>query len=256
MPTEAIPSPREIMKTAAARKLDAVALTDHNTVKGWAEARREAKAQGILFIPGIEVSSREGHVLGIGVNETVPRGRSLEETVERIHDAGGIAIAPHPFDIKGDGVRDRFPGADAAEVFNSLNLDRFSNLVMRHKIGSFPAVAGSDAHTLAMIGNCVNVVDATTVDGALRAIRRGRVQVTTAYPQVAEVRDWAHQRFSASREAVERRIEREYPPFTRWLSLRMLDKFLQDRGGFFTALAHVGIACSYGYGAAKAFTAL
>lgn len=250
--TEAIPSPREIVREAKRKGLDGVALTDHNEVGGWGEARAEARKRGLLFIPGIEMNTLEGHVIGLGISEKIPRGLGAEETMDRIREQGGLAVAPHPFDIRGDGIRELFRKADAAEAFNALNLDRFSNLVSSRRLGSFPAVAGSDAHTLPLVGRCVNVVEARTLEGVLKEIRKGRVDWHGSYATVAEVREWAHQRFLRSREEVIRHVQESYPPFRRWLSLRLLDKFLENKGGFFTLLGYFGIACSFGYGAGKA----
>lgn len=255
LPIEAIPSPREIMHEAKRRGLDAVALTDHNHVGGWAEARREAKRQGLVFIPGCEISTREGHILGIGLTDQVPRDRGVEETVDLIHDQGGLAIAPHPFDIKGDGVREAFRHADAAEVFNAMNFDRFSNWVMRRKIGSLPGTVGSDAHTLAMIGNCVNLIPGTTMDDVLAGIKKNRVRHHVAYNSMQDVKEWAYTRFTLSEAVVRKRIA-QYPGPKRWISERMLNKFLQNQDGFFTALGHFGVFCSYWYGAGKALTAV
>ncbi|RLI95729.1 MAG: phosphoesterase, partial [Candidatus Aenigmatarchaeota archaeon] len=119
--------PSEVVKQAAKVGLDGIAITDHDTTNGWDEARKEAKKQGIMFIPGIEVSSGMGHILGLGVSEGVPSNMGIGETVDQIRERGGIAIAAHPFDIRGHGIRHRLSEADAAEAFNALSLDRVSN---------------------------------------------------------------------------------------------------------------------------------
>lgn len=256
LPREAIPSPREIILEAKRKEMDALALTDHNTTAGWTEAALEAKKQGILLIRGIELNTLDGHVIGLGITEDIPFGLSIEETVERIHEQGGVAIAPHPFDIKGEGVREKFALADAVEIFNSLNLDRFSNFLIRKKIGTFPAVVGSDAHTLKMIGNSVTIADADDMDGLLKDIKRGRMSYTTSYTSVSDVKEWSYLRFSDSRDFVIDYVNKNYSPLKKWISLRLLDKFLQNQEGFFTFLAHFGIFCSYGYGAVKALASV
>jgi len=256
VPLEGIPSPREIVKRVKALGLEAVSITDHNVFKAHKEASKEAKKQGILFIPGEEVSTEMGHIIGLGLNEFVPRDLSLEETVERIHEQGGIAIASHPFDIRGDGVRDSFVKADAAEVFNSLNIDRFSNIVARRRIGSFPKIAGSDAHTLEMIGNSVTIIDAHDIDSLLKGIERGEVNYRCRYASASDMRSWAFQRFSGSQEFVEQYIKDNYSPLKGWFTLRLMHKFLKNQGGFFTFLTYFGIMCSCGYGGFKAFGSL
>ena len=253
---EGIPSPRDIVRQARKKGLGGLALTDHNVVRGWKEAKQEAKKQGLLFIPGIEISSLSGHIIGLGVTEAVPRGLSVEETVERVREQGGLAVAPHPFDLKGDGVEEKFRLADAAEVFNSLNLDRFSNLLASKKLGSFPSVVGSDAHTLEMIGKAINIVDSQDMDGVLKAIRKGRARHLVSYVSVGDVKEWSYKRFLFSRNFVAEYIEDNYKPFKGWISLRLLNRFLKDQGGFFTFLAYFGVMCSFGYGGLKAISSL
>ena len=70
--------------------LDGVAITEHDNFD---PPRVEA-----LILPGIEVSTCDGHVIGLGIGEAVPAGLSADETIARIHKLGGIAIVPHPFD--------------------------------------------------------------------------------------------------------------------------------------------------------------
>ena len=73
----------EIVQRAKALGLGCIAITDHNTLQGSRDAR---EIEGILVVPGVEVSSADGHVLAYGIAEDVPRGLRVEETVERIHD--------------------------------------------------------------------------------------------------------------------------------------------------------------------------
>jgi len=80
-------------------RLDLIAITDHNTLEGYYRAREfhdrreNDHLHGIELIPGIEVSSRDGHILGINVTRVIPRGLSAAETVTAIHEAGGLALA-------------------------------------------------------------------------------------------------------------------------------------------------------------------
>jgi hypothetical protein len=230
LPTEGIPSPREIVRFASRKGIGGVALTDHNEVAGWKEAKEEARKRGILFIPGIEINTLSGHLIGLGVTESIPKGLGVEETVEKIREQGGIAVAPHPFDLKGDGIGDSFRKADAAEIFNSLNLDRFSNLLARKKLGSFPAVAGSDAHTLEMIGNSINIVGGQDIGGVLKDIRKGRARHITSYACVNAVKRWSYLRFKGSRSSVAGYVESNYSPARKWVSMRRAGQVSQKSG--------------------------
>src|SRR3989304_4103846 len=84
----------ELVFYAKKRGLTAVAVTDHDRVDG---ALKIARETDFLIIPGIEVSSRNGHVVGLNLQEPVPKGLSVDETVDRIHEAGGLAVAFFPF---------------------------------------------------------------------------------------------------------------------------------------------------------------
>ena len=92
---DSIITPEELIFFAKKSGLNAIAVTDHNSVEG---ALRIAKENSeFLIIPGMEVSSLHGHIVALNIAELIPRNLSADETVERIHMAGGIAIACHPF---------------------------------------------------------------------------------------------------------------------------------------------------------------
>ncbi|MSQ42504.1 MAG: phosphotransferase [Dehalococcoidia bacterium] len=81
--------------------MDVVAITDHDDVRG-ALLAREAYAQApyhFALVTGIEVTTLQGHLLALWVEEPVPSFRSLEATVAAIHRAGGLAVVPHPFSL-------------------------------------------------------------------------------------------------------------------------------------------------------------
>ena len=124
---EGLNSPKEMIKAAKRKGLSGIAITDHDSNRSWKQAREIAKKEGMIFIPGIEISSRKGHIIGLGLNDFIKKDLSIDETIERIHEQGGIAVASHPFDIKGEGIRENYKKADAVEVFNALNVDQLSN---------------------------------------------------------------------------------------------------------------------------------
>jgi len=76
-------TPADLVRTAVAKDLKGIAITDHNSTRGIKEAREEArKFEGFLVIPGMEVSSRQGHVLALGVEGPIVSGLEVAETVE------------------------------------------------------------------------------------------------------------------------------------------------------------------------------
>ena len=91
-------SPAEILAAAERAGLSVIALTDHDDIRG-AFMLRELAARGrspIEVIPGIEVTTRSGHLLALYVEDEIPMLRPLAETVSLIHRGGGLAIVPHP----------------------------------------------------------------------------------------------------------------------------------------------------------------
>ena len=175
-----------LLKQAAIVGLDAIAVTDHDEIEASLEAVDRAPEHDLVAIPGMEVSSADGHVLALGVEELVPPERPFAETVEAIHDAGGIAVVPHPFQEARSGVlanisRDELAIADAIEVYNSRLLTGRSNRQARRfaERRGLPMTGGSDAHICEMVGQAFTRVDATelTADAILEAISEGRTTV-------------------------------------------------------------------------------
>lgn len=175
---DSIITPKELVFYAKKSGLNAVAVTDHNQVEG---ALKIAKETDFLIIPGTEVSSRDGHIVGLNVREVIPRDLSATETVERIHQAGGIAIACHPFTLFkgsiGKHVTDKF---DAVEAINSSTFPfRRASRKARELAEQLqlPKVAGTDAHYGPVIGCAYTVIDAElNVENIIKAIKRGQCE--------------------------------------------------------------------------------
>lgn len=172
---DALITPEELFYYAKKRGLDGVAITDHDTTEGAAKIMGE---KGFLIIPGIEVSSMDGHVVGLNVNDRIPQGLSVGETVDRIHEAGGIAVACHPtalfWDSLGKHVNAKF---DAVEVINSSAFPFRYAVKRAMKIASslrIPQVAGSDAHYAPEIGYAYTIIDAEPeISSTIEALTRG-----------------------------------------------------------------------------------
>ncbi len=175
-----------LLEQAEAIGLDALAVTDHDEIDASLEAASMAPDYGLVGIPGMEVTSAAGHVLALGVEEAVPTGLSFGATLDRIHELGGIAVVPHPFQESRSGVlaeisRDELAAADAIEVYNSrLLTGRANRQAERYaRRRGIPMTAGSDAHICEMVGRAVTTVDADerSADAILEAIREGRTTV-------------------------------------------------------------------------------
>jgi predicted metal-dependent phosphoesterase TrpH len=171
-------TPEELVFYAKKRGLDGVAITDHGRIDG---AQRIAKKTDFFIIPGIEIESSEGHIVGLDIKQPIPRKLSADETVDRIHEAGGVAIACHPVTLLKISLGRRTSSKfDAVEVINSsaipfsYSVKRGQELASRLGLGR---VAGSDAHYGPEIGYAYTVVDSELrADCISNAIKRGMCQ--------------------------------------------------------------------------------
>ncbi len=172
---DGITTPREVVAYSKRRGLDGVAITDHDTVDG---ALKLLGKTDIIIVPGIEVSSLGGHVLALNVTKPVPPNLTIHETIERIHEASGIAVAAHPFALlKGLRLTDTTLNFDAIEVINSAAFPFSLSTYLNRKLAvhlNLPQIAGSDAHYGPEIGFAYTIIDADReVDEIVHAIKKG-----------------------------------------------------------------------------------
>ncbi len=173
-------SVEEILMRAEEAGLDAIAITDHDSVDGAKKAL--ACTTSVLVIPGIEVSTKQGHLLVLGVTELIPAGLDVIITVEIARRMGALAILPHPYHVWRHGVARRKKAGmdvvDAVEVFNSRYIVGSANTKaarIAKRLGK-PCVGGSDAHNARFVGFGRTYVDAEkNVPAILDAIRAGKV---------------------------------------------------------------------------------
>jgi len=137
-----------------AKKTIIPAITDHNTVS----AHNKLKKSGLNFIPGIEVSSLQGHIIAYYPTGQIPMGLSAEETIDIIKEQGALSCAAHPFDTfrKGLTKPELILKCDMIEVFNSRTLlSRFNEkaLAFANAHVQFVKTCGSDAHLPCEVGN-------------------------------------------------------------------------------------------------------
>jgi hypothetical protein len=150
-----------LLATAREQGLGAIAVTDHNEISGALEAREQADALGVKVIVGEEVKTAgQGEVIGLFIEEKIPRGLSLRETVVEIKRQGGLVYVPHPFD-RMHSVPDYehlltiLEDLDAIEVFNprvaigAFN-EEASRFAAKYRI---VAGAGSDSHVAQGLGS-------------------------------------------------------------------------------------------------------
>ena len=152
----------DLLDQAEARGLGAVAITDHNTFAGARAALELARGRPLTVIPGEEIKTESGEVIGLFLEEEIPRGLSMGETIERIREQGGLVYLPHPFDrlhsIPDARTLHRHLGEiDAFEVYNAkLMFDGFNDEALRFaRKYNLTMGAGSDAHVVQAVGTAL-----------------------------------------------------------------------------------------------------
>jgi hypothetical protein len=182
---DSICKPRGIVQAAEKRGLDGVAVTDHNTTKGWKEMLAEGRKKGVAVILGEEVIVKHegrvvGEVLGYFMNEKVERG-DVYEVLDAISDQGALAALPHPFcfyrGMKMD-VEELADRIQAVEVFNSAMYFDYHNkkalkFARKHKLAE---IGGSDAHSAGEVGNGYTYASADGVKEFRKAIEKGKTK--------------------------------------------------------------------------------
>ena len=176
---------KELVLYAKKAGLDGVAITDHDTVEG-ALRIRELNTNDLILIPGIEVTTAKGHMLGLNITEAIPKDLEPPETAENIHEAGGIAVAAHPSTLikssLGSHALRKGMRIDAIEVVNSSSFPFFLSTYLNRRIAvrcGLPQIGGSDSHIPEAIGLAYTIINADPdLEEIIRAIKEG---FTTPY---------------------------------------------------------------------------
>ena len=162
--------------------LDVVCLTDHNTIEGGLRLREIAR--GFRVIVGEEVTTREGEIVGLFLERSIPRDLPADETIARIREQGGVVSVPHPFShnrvyhIRRAALDRLWERIDCLEVFNAREAfaadnERAAAFAREHGL---PGAVGSDAHRVSEIGRAwIEMADFAGRDDFIEALRGGEV---------------------------------------------------------------------------------
>jgi predicted metal-dependent phosphoesterase TrpH/glycosyltransferase involved in cell wall biosynthesis len=150
----------DLIMYAEANGLDAIAVTDHNVFGGARETVELARDHDLIVIPGEEIKTDgQGEVIGLFLQEEIPRGMSFADTVAAIKSQGGLVYVPHPFDrmhsIPDAATLQRhLHDIDVFEVYNArLLFEAYNEEALRFaRKYNLVAGAGSDAHVLQGVG--------------------------------------------------------------------------------------------------------
>ncbi|MFH1100922.1 MAG: PHP domain-containing protein [Methanobacteriota archaeon] len=177
---DATGTPEQIIKILQKKGLHGVAFTDHNTVEGAVKATK-IQVKDFLVIPGLEISTLQGHLLALNVKEPVLRNLSVEETVERIRNLGGIPVVPHLFrrmsGIKPDNLQKIIQKVPAMEVFNGCSLPKTNmKTVQVARELHLGGTGGSDTHEATYAGYAYTVFETSdlSMDTILSELEKKR----------------------------------------------------------------------------------
>jgi predicted metal-dependent phosphoesterase TrpH len=145
-------------------------------------ARRDGlPVDGFLVVPGVEVSTDEGHMLCVGAVLPEMKGKPALEVADAIRAAGGLAIPAHPYDKFRAGIREpvleRLKNIDAIEVFNAaISFPKYNTFALEYaQRRGLPMIAASDAHHEGSIGtsHMIFEMEELSVASLLKAVARG-----------------------------------------------------------------------------------
>jgi len=184
--TDAFTPPEQLRTICRDRGLDGLAITDHNVLA------RDFDDE-LVILPGIEISTRDGHLIGLGMSEAIPRGLSADETIRKIREQTGVSIIPHPYDLFRSSVRPHLLTVrpDAIEVINSSSF--LHSVTWKHarkfaERENYPMTAGSDSHIPKTIGRAYTEIECGSRDAGsiLASIVSGSVSPIGRSVRVSE----------------------------------------------------------------------
>ena len=176
-----------ILNSAERVELDVIALTDHDDIRGAFALRDLAsrRSSPVAVVPGVEVTTRSGHLLALWIENEIPMFCSLGDALSQIHKAGGVAIAPHPlsyltFSIGEGALRQLAAYGDDARMVDAIELRNpsYAGRVRASRAAWLNAhvlriaeTGSSDAHHAALVGTCWTDFPGRTPDDLRRAIQ-------------------------------------------------------------------------------------
>jgi len=166
--------PCTIIRKAKSKGISVIAVVDHNTIVGALETSKEASVEDILVVPGIEVRTNLGDLIGLFVKEQID-SRDFCEAVDAIKGQNGLVVLPHPLRGHPKISREMMNDIDLVEALNGRTPHR-ENIQATELALSYgkPVISGSDAHFTFELG-CVRTI-LSGVSSSLEELRRSLVK--------------------------------------------------------------------------------
>ncbi|MEQ9731076.1 MAG: PHP-associated domain-containing protein [Candidatus Methanoperedens sp.] len=191
---ESVTDPIKAVEAARRKKLDVLCITDHNTIQGALIAKKHARDIDVVI--GEEISSTEGEILALFIQQEIKPMLGAPETIDRIHEQGGVAIAAHPFSPQCPslGKKIRYLKLDGVEVFNACHRDAYSNLMAQtFSPGKLAKMGSSDAHSIDMIGNGYTIFEGRTAEELRKSIMKRKTSFGGSKTPLSECMLWSRE---------------------------------------------------------------
>ena len=199
--------------------LNVLFVTNHNTVDGYKQMleykKNHQKFDELKVYPAEEVTTNnEAHVLVYGIDHVIKSGLSLHEILDEAKKQNAVTVAPHPFSLL-DALRDDSIYCDLFEVFNSSNVDVYSNLRAKNFASErdLHVVAGSDSHIRSTIGRSTNLIHSENkLDSVIDAMKHHNVSIeNTEYVQPKEALEHIRYKIQNSAFFIDKYTSQFYP---------------------------------------------
>ena len=207
------------LEQAHAVGLDVLFVTNHNTIDGFKQMleykKNHQKFDALNVYPAEEVTTNnESHVLIYGLDHSIKSGLSLHEVLDEAKKQDAVTIAPHPFSLL-DALREDSTYCDLFEVFNSSNVDVYSNLKAKNfaKEKGLHVVVGSDSHVQSTIGRSTNLIHSENkLDSVIDAMKHHKITIeNTAYVQPKEALEHIRYKIENSAFFIDKYTSQFYP---------------------------------------------
>ena len=207
------------LEQAHAVGLDVLFVTNHNTIDGYQQMleykKNHQKFDALNVYPAEEVTTNnESHVLIYGLDHSIKSGLSLHEVLDEAKKQDAVTVAPHPFSLL-DALREDSTYCDLFEVFNSSNVDVYSNLKAKNfaKEKGLHVVVGSDSHVQATIGRSTNLIHSENkFDSVIDAMKHHKITIEkTAYVQPKEALEHIRYKIENSAFFIDKYTSQFYP---------------------------------------------
>ena len=207
------------LEQAHAVGLDVLFVTNHNTIDGYKQMleykKNHQKFDALNVYPAEEVTTNnESHVLIYGLDHSIKSGLSLHEVLDEAKKQDAVTIAPHPFSLL-DALREDSTYCDLFEVFNSSNVDVYSNLKAKNfaKEKGLHVIAGSDSHVQSTIGRSTNLIHSENkLDSVIDAMKHHKITIeNTAYVQPKEALEHIRYKIENSAFFIDKYTSQFYP---------------------------------------------